>query len=164
MATRKRSVKSVSAKGPANNPQPTVKTGQVSGVVPTARSGALPGMVSANTAPMAGQPSAMQPAANPQVAAQMPQAMPQVAAHMPGEVPQMTASSAMPNNINTQQSVAGGPAAKPAVRKSAKVSSVKKKNPMVADASAQPSNQAAFQEAPSEKPTFNFFFAGKTPF
>lgn len=84
----------------------------------------------------------------------------------PQHVPQLPGTAPMPNNVNNQQAIAQN-TQQPAVqkpRRTAKVKSAKAKNTVAQAASSQPSPTAPMQEASGEKPTFNFFFAGKTPF
>lgn len=163
MASRKRSVKTVSAKTGSIGPAvPSARTGGVSGTVPTAMTGGNPSMPSANIGGNPGQVAANMPASNPQMAAAGPTAQPQMVASSPAAMPQMTANAPVPNNINNQTAVAN----QQQPRKKAVVKSAKAKAPMVASNEAsQPSENAQFQEAEQkQQPTFNFFFAGKTPF
>lgn len=163
---RKQSVKTVKNKYSPENPVASARTGQIGGTIPQARTGGL-GTVTANVPAANPSVTAMAPSANPQMAAATPVANPQIAAM---STPQVPTNAPLPNNVSTQQAVAATPPAVSAVpRKTAKVKSVKKKEAQIAQASEQPSNQAMMQEAsPAQQgqgnPSFNFFFAGKTPF
>lgn len=164
--------------------QLSAKSGPIGGSIPTARSGGLPvatAMSGAANTPMvsaagsgshvplptamSGQnmgPNTLPQAANPQLTAHAPAANPHPTAM--GGQPQVPAGAPLPNNIDNQQSIASTPA--PSPKKKATVKTAKKKPEMVAQATAQPSQNAQFQDKPqpSHAPVFNFHFSsGNSP-
>lgn len=179
VSAKRVSNRQIKSKTPPSNPQIKSKSGSnpqiksktpVSNPQPSARQAVNP-VLSANTGPVGGMITSVDPISNPQITA-----------NTGGVVPQISANSGMANNINNQRALAnsgrpqpvqqnvqqyeGAPidvegqvpaqGKKPA-RKRAQVSATRSKVP-----TRKPKANPATQEAST--PNFNFFFAGKMPY